>query len=122
MWPEVSPPCSIQDPASVPEPCRPYYVSNGSGRWVLEDVLGHIRSVQTPSQLVPVYRIRQYSHRRAAFLKRDQLSPEELAHLPRYPRKREDYQAWPNADSVRWDLLYDPSGQLYEEFHALWGA
>lgn len=121
MWPAGSPPCSILDPTSVPEQCRPYYVLNGGGRWILEDVLGHIKSVQTPPPLVSVYRIRQYSHRRAAFLRRDLLTPEELAHLPRYPHERENYRTWPNADSVHWDLLYDPSGRLYEEFWPLWG-
>ena len=122
MWPEASPPVSVSDPASVPEECRPYYVANGEGRWVLEDLLGHIKSVQTPAPLVPVYQIRQYSHRRAAFLRRELLAPSELAHLPHYPSRRDEYEKWPNADSVHYDLLYDPSGRLYDEFKPLWGS
>ncbi len=121
MWPKGSPPCSVQDLVSVPEECRPYFVPSGNGLWVLEDVLGHIKSVQTPQALVPVYQIRQYSHRRAAFLRRDLLAPDDLAHLPRYPQEREEYQTWPNADSVHLDLLYDASGRLYEEYKELWG-
>jgi hypothetical protein len=122
MWPAGSPPCSVLDPVSVPEPCRAYYVANGRGRWILDDVLGHIRSVQTPPPLVPVYQIRQYSHRRAAFLRRDLLVLDELAHLPRYPQSRDEYQRWPNADAVRGDLLYDAAGRLYDEYGPLWGS
>ena len=69
MWPDTVP-GSVAEPTEVPAACRPYYVQNAAGRWVLDDLLGHIKSVQTPQELVPVYQIRQYSHRRAAFLRR----------------------------------------------------
>lgn len=120
MWPETVP-CSVADPTEIPEACHPYYVRNAAGRWVLDDLLGHIKSVQTPPVLVPVYQIRQYSHRRAAFLRRDLLPPAELAHLPHYPDTRDAYERRPDADNLRAELLYDVPGRMHPELRKLWG-
>lgn len=120
MWPDTVP-SSVPDPTEVPAACRPYYVQNAAGRWVLDDLLGHIKSVQTPQELVPVYQIRQYSHRRAAFLRRDLLPPAELAQLPRYPATRDAYERRPDADNLRAELLYDVPGRMHAEFQELWG-
>ena len=76
MWHEIAPSCSAEEWAELPGPRQAYYVPNAQGRWVLDDLLGHIKSVQTPQTLLPAYQIRQYSHRRAAFLKREQLPPQ----------------------------------------------
>ncbi len=122
MWPADVPPCTVDELSTLPAECRPFYVRAPGGCWMLDDVLGHIKSVQTPSALLPVYRIRQYSHRRAAFLRRELARPEDLALLPRYPATREAYELWPDADSLRKELLYDVPGRLHAEFRALWGG
>ena len=122
MWHEIAPSCSAEEWAELPGPRQAYYVPNAQGRWVLDDLLGHIKSVQTPQELLPAYQIRQYSHRRAAFLKREQLPPDELAHQPRYPGTRAEYERWPNADSLRAELLYDMAGRLQAEFQEFWGS
>jgi hypothetical protein len=122
MWPSESPPLHVADLSEVPEEARPYYQSAASGGFVLRDMLDHVSSVHTPECLKRVYQIRQYSHRRTAFLKRELLSPGELALLPSYPDRLEDYRRRPEADQLHTDLLYTPQGDLYEEFHALWRA
>lgn len=122
MWQEIAPSCSTEEWEALPEPVRAYYVRNAQGLWVLDDLLGHIKSVQTPQALLPAYQIRQYSHRRAAFLKREQLPSDELAHQPRYPGTRAEYARWPTADSLRAELLYDMAGRLQAEFRELWGS
>lgn len=120
MWPSDSPPLHVAELSTVPEEARPYYEPAASGGFVLRDMLDHVSSVHTPECLKRVYQIRQYSHRRTSFLKRELLTGEQLALLPSYPDRLEDYRRRPEADALHTDLLYTPQGDLYEEFHALW--
>ncbi len=121
-WPAGVPPVFVLDPADVPEEARPYYETMLDGGFVLRDILDHVTSVHTPDCLKPVYQIRQYSHRRASFLKRDLLPAADLDRLPRYPGTLAEYRRSERSDALHADLLYAPSGELWEEFTALWAA
>ena len=87
MWPVDCPPCYVADPAELPPETRPYYQAGSGSGWILRDILDHLMSVNTPVQLRPVYEIRQYSHRRASFLKRNLVPDDSLPRLPALSRK-----------------------------------
>ncbi len=121
-WPVESPPALVTRLDDVPEGARPYYEPAPEGGWILRDMLDHIMSVHTPDCLKPVYQIRQYSHRRASFLKRHLVPEPARARLALYPERLADYQASGRADALHADLLYDPAGRLYDEFRDHWLA
>jgi hypothetical protein len=120
-WPQESPSCWIADTSMVSLEISTYYEPSRRGGFVLRDMLDHITSVKTPVALRAVYEIRQFSHRRASFLKRHLVPLEERDKLPRYPARLEVYRLDPAADALHADLLYDPAGALIAEFHDLWG-
>jgi hypothetical protein len=120
MWPVDCPPCYVADPAELPPETRPYYQAGSGSGWILRDILDHLMSVNTPVQLRPVYEIRQYSHRRASFLKRNLVPDDSLPRLPLYPERLEDYRSQDAADALHSDLLYSPSGVIYPEFRQYW--
>jgi hypothetical protein len=120
-WPHDCPPCWIAEIGAVPSETHAYYEPSPRGGFVLRDMLDHITSVKTPVVLRPVYEIRQFSHRRASFLKRHLVPLAVRASLPHYPARLEAYKMWPTADALHADLLYDPSGALIAEFQDLWG-
>ena len=122
MWPSQSPAAHVADLAAVPDEARSYYVPAETGGFVLRDILDHLASVHTPESLKPVYQIRQYSHRRTAFLKRHLVPAEHERRLPRYPQRVEEYRAREDADTLHADVLYSPAGDLYEEFQEQWAA
>jgi hypothetical protein len=120
MWPQTCPPCWVADLAEVPPEARPYYQPAQTTGWILRDILDHIMSVNAPTLLRPVYQIRQFSHRRASFLKRALVPAIDRAFLPLYPERLEDYRQYNDADALHTDLLYGPSGMMYPEFRPLW--
>jgi hypothetical protein len=120
MWPTECPRCYVADPLEVPPETRPYYQAGRDGGWILRDILDHLMSVNTPVPLRPVYEIRQYSHRRASFLKRHLVPADSQPQLPLYPEGLEDYLGQDDADPLHADLLYRPKGTLYPEFWHFW--
>jgi hypothetical protein len=120
MWPSASPPAAVTDLDEVPSEARAYYEQAEGGGFVLRDILDHVTSVHTPDCLKPAYQIRQYSHRRASFLKRELVPAEWQGRLPRYPRTLAAYRAGPRSDALHADLLYAPSGVLWDEFREGW--
>jgi len=121
-WPQDCPPCWIADIGTASLETQSYYEPAGLGGFVLRDMLDHITSVRTPVALRPVYEIRQFSHRRASFLKRHLVPLAAREKLPRYPARLGAYKMNPAADALHADLLYDPSGALMAEFQDLWGV
>lgn len=120
MWPSSTPPAAVSALEEVPAEARPYYEPAPGGGFVLRDILDHVASVHTPDCLKPVYQIRQYSHRRASFLKRDLVPDGWRERLPRYPDTISTYRAGPRSDALHADLLYAPSGELWDEFRERW--
>jgi hypothetical protein len=119
MWPQACSPCwIINNLTDLPVDTRPYYEPAHRSGWILRDILDHVMSINTLEPLQPAYQIRQYSHRRASFLRRPLMPPAEIALLPRYPER--DYRGCKDADALHTDLLYSPEGLMYPEFRQFW--
>jgi hypothetical protein len=109
----------MSEVSALPVRDRAFYEPSASGGFVLRDILNHLMSVDTPLALRPLYEIRQFSHRRASFLKRE-LIPEPIrTFYPSYPLRLNEYRHREEADALHGDLLY-LNGTLCPEFRHLW--